>query len=140
MQRDLDRVNFVLAAYMRTRLYKIRKHALHLISDQKLMFTRLSRHEHEFCRDIAELVVTHWRGTALGAFPERYKAVAGDKAITAGPDLSRHVFVHLKRAVPDFSLGSGADAAPVPLEEGDTFVMSYNAARQLIETGAAVLL
>ncbi len=140
VQRDVDRINFVLAAYMRTRLCKIRDQALYLSSQQQLLRTRLSVAERVFCEDMVKLLGTHLAGAVLDHIPPRYKQLSQDKAITAGPKLDTHVFVILTAEVPDFSVGSGVDELTVNLEKGDCFVMAYSTARPLIEQGKARLM
>lgn len=132
-------MSFLLAAYMRTRIQKIRRDALHLLSDQDLMYTRLSPAEQAFAKGVAKLMDEHLTSTALAHLPDMYRKVAGDKDITAGPSLHRHVFVSFTSDVPGLKVGAGADSSTMDAVVGDCLVMEYAAAKTLVAEGKATL-
>lgn len=73
-QMEIDRVNFLVASYLRTRLFKIQKYAVYLLSNAD-MYARLSEREKEFARGYVDSLEQHFRKSFLDAIPEKYRSL-----------------------------------------------------------------
>lgn len=70
---ELDRVRFILASYLRTRLTKIREQATYLqtlgLAEQRSL---MSEPERQFLREVLKAVGDHLRTAVLAVLPDKY--------------------------------------------------------------------
>jgi GINS complex subunit 4 len=137
---DVDRVRYLLAAYLRCRLFKIRNHAAHLWTLTELRRTRLSKEENEFLREIIEAQFGHWKMSGLAALPKEYgvESVVKDPEVRRGPSLRSYVLaraheettVTLEHRVrrPDGS-ESGTELRPISMPAGGVILVRYDSIR-----------
>ena len=71
---EMDRVSFVLKAYLRTRLAKIHKYGMHLLTDGEYA-ERMSPLEAEYCRKYVDMVGTHFESAFLSTVPEQFRSL-----------------------------------------------------------------
>lgn len=72
---EVDRINFLLVDYHRTRLLKIQKHALYMLQNEELL-ARLSKKEEEFAKKYLDIVVTHQKEVVVDKLPRIFRKLA----------------------------------------------------------------
>ena len=73
-QAELNRVRFLIRAYYRTRLFKIEKHAVHVVKPETNEFAKLSPQEQKYATDYVNMLEEHF-GSVLGQMPEKYSSM-----------------------------------------------------------------
>eukprot|EP00954_Amorphochlora_amoebiformis_P000602 47765-Amorphochlora_amoeboformis.AAC.2 len=68
---EIERINFILKSYLRTRLWKMEKHIIHILSTAD-MVARLSPQEVDFCKKYADLIEKNFNTAFLRHLPEQY--------------------------------------------------------------------
>jgi GINS complex subunit 4 len=79
---EIDRLQYMVSSYLRTRLRKIEKFALHLLSDAVLS-QRLSQKELNFAKQYVVLFETHVNDLALGKFAEEHRSITSEGMSTS---------------------------------------------------------
>lgn len=100
---EIDRLNYVLRCYYRTRLRKIEK-GIHQIMEQPSLYDRLSKYEKRYAEGYMDLLESHFKGSFLRKLPSRLRDLKNDKdgRVESIPkaDLNRFVFI---RAISNIS-------------------------------------
>lgn len=92
-QMELDRANFLLASYLRTRLKKIEKYILHIMTSDRIKKTVLSEQELVFAEGYYKIMEQHLHALYLDGIPEKFRSFLGstvgqlDRAMIPEPDL-----------------------------------------------------
>jgi len=87
-QMDVDRANFVLASYLRTRLAKIEKYITYImLPDSTDERQRLSPQEKRFAAAYSELVREHFHESFLNQLPEKYRNL-NERGMVEQPNLT----------------------------------------------------
>jgi GINS complex subunit 4 len=71
---ELDRINYVLRCYLRTRLEKIELHVIYILKSPEYR-QRLSGAEMEFARNYADLLQQHFVKSALNNLPSQLRGL-----------------------------------------------------------------
>uniref|UniRef100_H3GIC8 DNA replication complex GINS protein SLD5 n=1 Tax=Phytophthora ramorum TaxID=164328 RepID=H3GIC8_PHYRM len=74
-QMEIDRLRYMVSSYLRTRLRKIEKFAVHILGDAVLT-QRLSMKERHFAQQFVMLLESHMNDLALGKFAEEHRSIA----------------------------------------------------------------
>lgn len=77
MQLDVDRLQFILTSYLRTRLLKIEQHVMYILLHQDYV-ERLSEHEAKFASNYVDLLAEHFHTSLLDLIPERFRELDDD--------------------------------------------------------------
>lgn len=134
IQTELERVKFLLRSYLRTRLSKIDKYALHCLRNPEIM-TRLSSLERQYAEKHQGLLERHYQLTFLKDFPDSGNLRKLDDGAAAGlsmidtPDLKSSVFCKVIRPIEE-SIRLGPEK--IDLEVGNIALLRYEAIRQYI--------
>ncbi|KJE88453.1 hypothetical protein CAOG_00109 [Capsaspora owczarzaki ATCC 30864] len=137
---EYDRLLFVIRSYLRTRLTKIQRHAMYILSSAE-MRQRLSPEELRFTHSYVTLSEQHYSNSCLHDFPEMIQRL-DEKGMIPEPDLQTHVFCKVMEDVGDVEIEradvSGVNS--VTLLKGDQFLLRYEPIRPLVANGSVVLL
>lgn len=128
-------MTYLLSAYLRTRLRKIRDNVLYLLSDSQAMYTLLSPAEQAFCSEVGQLVDQQLTGSATSHLPPRIAKSLPEEGITAPP--SPHKFVLVEALVDGASLQAGSETYRP--EQGAIAAVDFVHARALLEEGSVRL-
>ncbi|KAI3867894.1 hypothetical protein MKX03_021301 [Papaver bracteatum] len=137
-QMDLDRTEFLLRSYLRTRLQKIEKYMIH-ISETEL-WNRLSKPEQEFAERCKENMGNHLKQSVLSRLPFGYQdflkqSISSEEDdMVPEPQLDTFVFCKSKESVGSFQLDIIGDEV-VDLIADDLYVLRYKSIKPLVETG-----
>lgn len=130
-QLDIQRMRYLIAAYLRTRLLKIQRWATHLISDAD-MKSRLSPAELDFAKSFVATRMGHLQASVLNHLPVVYRALVGEEAsVLEGPDLNTHVTAWPLENLGDIML----DDEPMDMPAGRAKILSYRHVRDYVAAG-----
>ncbi|KAJ7517779.1 hypothetical protein O6H91_21G040300 [Diphasiastrum complanatum] len=134
---DLDRTLFLLRAYLRTRLNKIEKFALHVLKAQEL-WDRLSEQEQDYAQRFTDSLHKHFQQTVLGKLPYGYQSImkqatsSEEDDMIPEPNLDTFVFCRSKRAIGAFQLDEKGDET-VDLMADDLYILRYRPIKDLLD-------
>lgn len=153
---DIQRVRFLLAAYHRTRLLKVRRSsswcahdphsprrlqiqrwALHVTSEPELT-ARLSRHEKGFAREFLRVRHGHLQDSVLAHLAPAYRALVGhERGVLDGPPLGTHVAALPLEDLGEVVLGGGGEEGgePMDMPQGQAKILPYASVRDLLLAG-----
>eukprot|EP01138_Halocafeteria_seosinensis_P012567 gb/GECG01012840.1/.p1 GENE.gb/GECG01012840.1/~~gb/GECG01012840.1/.p1 ORF type:complete len:319 (+),score=40.75 gb/GECG01012840.1/:1-957(+) len=124
-QMDIDRVQYLISSYLRTRLIKIKENCTYILANHDTMLDKLSSAEQEWVRTYADLMHTHLSESALDSLPELYQKLNDDEQIREGPDLDKFVVCHVLEDLGPLSSITGATGDDIAVEEGSTYLLPY---------------
>ena len=128
---EMDRINFVLKAYLRARITKIEKGVIQILSKDELS-NRLSEPELDLATNYLKLVETTFKDSFLKHLPPKYNSLEDEAILASGGAQDQYVFCRSKKNLGAVSLGQGGD---VTLNEDDIIVASYEPLKRLVENG-----
>ncbi|KAI3904708.1 hypothetical protein MKW98_014888 [Papaver atlanticum] len=137
-QMDLDRTEFLLRSYLRTRLQKIEKYMIHISKSE--LWNRLSKPEQEFAKRCKENMENHLKQSVLSRLPFGYQdfvkqSISSEEDdMVPEPQLDTFVFCKSKGSVGSFQLDAVGDEV-VDLIADDLYVLRYKSIKPLVETG-----
>lgn len=108
-EMDVNRLMFLLRAYLRIRLSKIEKFALHIMRTAEL-WDRLSPREQEYAQKFVDILSKHMHDSVLGKLEKAYDSMMKQAAsseendMIVEPQLDTFVFCQSKTAVGSFQL------------------------------------
>ncbi|KAK6226937.1 DNA replication complex GINS protein SLD5 [Colletotrichum tabaci] len=140
IQTELERFKFLVRSYLRARIAKIDKHALHYLSSPALR-ARLSSIELAYATRHQALLHNHYLSSFLSSFPTQLQNLndtAGNISMIDGPDLDTAVFVRLLRDVDVQGRGTDSDGVVVG-REGDILILRWSSAKPVVDAGDAEL-
>lgn len=154
-QTEIERVNFVVRSYVRTRLFKIEKYARYILANPE-MHSRLSETElkhaerflfvlpfsscfatlsHLFLYSCsyAKLIDTHFSESVLKSLPTQQRSLDDNAAVTpsmiTAPDMAKPVFVHARKDCPPVNL---PDGSTMQMHKGQISLTQYRVIEQLL--------
>ncbi|KAA0164925.1 hypothetical protein FNF28_03659 [Cafeteria roenbergensis] len=141
---EADRVRYVLANYLRTRLHKIRCQVYGLVGMQpRARRELLSREEETFVQRLFVALGDHLTDEVLAQVPEKYSAGI-EKSMESQPSHQQMVFVEaITDDIGDVTVpgaADGSEAQTVSMQAGSTFVLPFSIARPLVATDKLVLM
>lgn len=141
IQTELERVKYLMRSYLRTRIHKIDKYALHCLRDQDVML-RLSNLEKQYVQKHQAILERHYHLAFLKDLPEAGNLRKLDDTAAAGlsmidvPDLNKAVFCKVVKPIfSEIKVGSET----MDLEVGNTLLIRYGAVRKYIYDESMVL-
>ncbi|TKW59262.1 DNA replication complex GINS protein SLD5 [Colletotrichum tanaceti] len=140
IQTELERFKFLVRSYLRARIAKIDKHALHYLSSPALR-ARLSSTELAYATRHQALLHNHYLSSFLSSFPAQLQNLndtAGNISMIDGPDLDTAVFVRLLRDVDVQGRGTDSDGVAMG-REGDILILRWSSAKPVVDAGDAEL-
>ncbi|KAF3911877.1 hypothetical protein AA313_de0209886 [Arthrobotrys entomopaga] len=140
IQTELERVKFLIRSYLRTRIAKIDKHALHILSTPTLRHL-LSPSEQTYLKTHQALLNELYLSSFLKNFPENLRRLddsAGGISMVEEPDLDSAVFLRVVRDVDIEIAWEGGET--VPMRAGDVYVIRYSAVKEAVKKGDVELI
>ncbi|KAI9868613.1 MAG: GINS complex subunit [Trichoglossum hirsutum] len=141
IQTELERFKFLVRSFLRARIAKIDKHALHILTTPTVR-ARLSAPELQYLTQHHALQHAHFLASFLQNFPtqlQRLDDTAGGISMIDSPDLDAAVFVRVLRDVEEPLVIAGTDASAV-LKSGDVWVVRYSVVSELVAEGHVELI
>lgn len=138
---ELDRIKFVISSYLRTRLEKIERFAIHILSQEGNRTQDecyLTPAELRFAKEYLASVETLFRTVALQHMPNNFQAFEVNK-FSAKPNMQAHVFLQANEQVQGIVLPGAVDEE-IDFEAGSQHIIQYNAVADLVKTGAVQLI
>ncbi|ODV83182.1 hypothetical protein CANARDRAFT_30273 [[Candida] arabinofermentans NRRL YB-2248] len=135
VESELDRVQFLIRSYTRTRLLKIDKYAVHTRMNE---IHKLSSNEITYMERHLQLLMELYNNQFLKNLPEALQAIdetAGGVSMIDQPDLNQPVFV---KVLNDNSIE--IDDEEVELTKDGIYVLRYKAVSDLIRIGDVIAL
>eukprot|EP00050_Salpingoeca_kvevrii_P019619 m.88345 g.88345 ORF g.88345 m.88345 type:complete len:221 (-) comp8496_c0_seq3:109-771(-) len=132
-QMEINRLTFLMKCYLRTRLAKIERYAVHIMSTPALRM-RLSEEEQLFAARYRMLQEAHFRASCLSSIPEAFQKtdVAAERMVPQ-PDLETNVFVRCNESVGSVQLADEGEASfTVSLNQGDIYILRYSKISSLL--------
>ncbi|KAH3661611.1 hypothetical protein OGAPHI_006459 [Ogataea philodendri] len=132
VESELDRVQFLIRSYTRTRLQKIDKYSLYIRSNDTES-AKLSNNELTYMERHLELLLELYNSQFLKNLPESLQAIdetGGGVSMIEEPDLDRPVFV---KALADNVVD--VDDEEVELTTNGIYVLRYRAVMDLVKVG-----
>ncbi|KAF8477023.1 hypothetical protein BDZ91DRAFT_688061 [Kalaharituber pfeilii] len=146
IQTELERVKYLVRAYLRARMAKIDKHPLYLLSNPSAL-SNLSPPEQSYLKSHLALLNNHYLASFLRNFPAQLRRLddtAGGISMIEEPDLDSAVFCAV---VKDVGGEDGGAEVVIPgtgarftLRKGDVYVVRYSAVRKFVLEGAVELI
>jgi GINS complex subunit 4 len=140
IQTELERFKYLVRSYLRTRLAKIDRHALHYLSTDALR-ARLSEMELAYATRHQALLHNHYLSSFLSSFPpalQNLNDTAGNIAMVDTPDLESAVFIRLLSDT--LVMGRGVDTdGSVDFQQSDIIILRWTDAKPLVDSGKAEL-
>ena len=141
-ESEIERIEFSLASYLRARLAKIERHALHILSSAPRC-ARLSAREHEYAKAYIDMLEQHFTDAALGQLPPGFRELTTEGSgphdeMVDRPRLDEFVFCKIAKTLGDVEVDEQGERAF--LSEGDVHVLRYRPMRTWVERGDVSLL
>ncbi len=140
IQTELERYKFLVRSYLRARIAKIDRHALHYLSAPDLR-ARLSPTELAYATRHQALLHNHYLSSFLSSFPpalQNLNDTAGNISMIDAPDLDTAVFIRLLQDTAVEGRGTDADGA-MDGKGGDVVILRWSDAKTLVRSGRAEL-
>ncbi|KPM34975.1 DNA replication complex GINS protein SLD5 [Neonectria ditissima] len=140
IQTELERYKFLVRSYLRARIAKVDKHALHYLSSQQLR-SRLSPTEAAYATRHQALLHNHYLSSFLSSFPQELQNLndtGGNTSMIDSPDLDTAVFIRLLRDKDVHGMGTDNDIS-LPSKNGDILILRWSSAKSLVDAGDAEL-
>lgn len=136
-QMEADRLQYMLASYLRGRIKKIEKYVLAILKSEQ-MTERLSDEEFTFAKGYADLLEKSYVNSFLQWIPQMFRDLVTQNSevdMVEEPDLDAPVFMRVKQNVGAFEInpdGTGEKVYEIDLNEGDILAASYRPFRGLL--------
>ncbi|KAL9582563.1 MAG: hypothetical protein Q9212_003224 [Teloschistes hypoglaucus] len=141
IQTELERFKFLVRSFLRTRIAKIDKHTLHILTSPT-QSARLSEPERQYATNHQALLQAHYQSSFLAQFPtslQRLDDTAGGISMIEQPDVDTAVFVRGLRDIDEPIIVEGTDI-DFELRRGDVYVVRWSAVREWVLSGDAELI
>ncbi|XP_010671758.2 DNA replication complex GINS protein SLD5 [Beta vulgaris subsp. vulgaris] len=137
-QMDMDRAQYVLRSYLRTRLQKIEKDMIHISKTD--LWDRLSKEEQNFAKRCYENMKGYLDESVLSKLPSGYQSdlkqsnASEEDDMVPEPNLETFVFCKSESSIGAIPLDDSADEI-VDLVAGDLYVLRYKSIKPFVENG-----
>lgn len=140
IQTELERFKFLVRSYLRARIAKIDRHALHYLSSAALR-ARLSPTELGYATRHQALLHNHYLGSFLSSFPanlQNLNDTSGSITMIDTPELEKAVFIRLLKDAVVQGKGTDVDGR-MEGKEGDIAILRWSDAKAFVESARAEL-
>jgi GINS complex subunit 4 len=139
IESELDRVNFILRSYLRTRLCKVDTYTIHIRNSEELI-QRLSPDETRYMENHFRALVELYNALFLAQLPEQLQALddrGGGISMIEEPDLEKPVFI---KVVDDVLEGIVIGDEKIDLVQGSIYLIRYSAVQSYVHGGDVLLI
>ena len=141
-QMEIDRVKYLLASYLRTRLFKIERLAAYLTDpDNAALRELMSKEEWHYAEKYMECVHGHFKACVLGQLPEMFQGLfekGGDVDMVPKPNMDKFVFSRAEGDVGSVPMDEAGTAALI--RKGDIYALRYHPVSGTVSDGDMSLL
>ncbi|KNA18509.1 hypothetical protein SOVF_070120 [Spinacia oleracea] len=137
-QMDMDRAQYMLRSYLRTRLQKIEKDMIHISKTD--LWNRLSKEEQSFSKRCYENMKSYLDESVLSKLPSGYQSdlkqsnASEEDDMVPESNLETFVFCKSESSIGAIPLDDSADEI-VDLVAGDLYVLRYKSIKPFVENG-----
>lgn len=138
---ELDRIRFVISSYLRTRLEKIERYAILILSEEAKRSPEelyLTDGETKFAKEYLTSVETLFRTVALRHMPPNFQEFQVSN-LTVKPNMHAHVFLRANKSVTGIIIPGTVDQE-IYFEAGSQHIIRYNAVADLVKDGSVQLI
>ncbi|CAI5734601.1 unnamed protein product [Peronospora destructor] len=135
-QMEIDRLRYMVSSYLRTRLRKIEKFAIHILGDATLI-QRLSMKERSFAQQYVTLYESHINDLAMSKFDAEHRSLTSEDMVLK-PNLDGFVFCQGLDAGGVQCDDKGANF--VQVTSADRYVLRYRSIQEHVKSGAIELI
>eukprot|EP00055_Hartaetosiga_balthica_P011463 m.52166 g.52166 ORF g.52166 m.52166 type:complete len:265 (+) comp7605_c0_seq1:141-935(+) len=135
---ELERLRFLVASYLRTRLLKIEKYATYINNTPSIQ-SRLSDNERSYLVRYCELVDKHFSSSFLERIPENIAQDLDGNRMTA-PNMDDHVLCKFDTDIGALDVGDETSTTHIDVSIGDVYIVRYNTVDTLIRKNEAHLI
>ncbi|OAD56495.1 DNA replication complex GINS protein SLD5 [Eufriesea mexicana] len=138
---EVDRIKFVVSSYLRTRLEKIEKYTIHILSQEVNRSSEecyLTAAELQFAKEFLANIETLFKTIALQYMPGNFQVFEVNK-LTVKPNMQTYVFLRTNNRVNGIILPGSMDEE-IDLEPGSQHIIQYSAIADLVKSGAVQLI
>lgn len=138
---ELDRIRYVISSYLRTRLEKIERYTISILSEEDSRSpeeTYLTPGELSFAKEYLANLETLFKTIALQHMPPNFQRFEVNK-FAIKPNLQAHVFLRANRKVTGIVL-PGVLNEEIDFEEGSQHIIQYSAVAHLVKSGVVQLI
>ncbi|XP_034193725.2 DNA replication complex GINS protein SLD5 [Osmia lignaria lignaria] len=138
---ELDRIRFLVSSYLRTRLEKIEKYVIHILSqeaDRSLEDCYLTSAELQFAKDYLASIETLFKATALNHMPGNFQGFEKEQLIVK-PNMHAYIFLQANDRINGVVLPGSLDEE-INFEPGSAHIVPYKAVADLVKSGAVQLI
>ncbi|WFD34010.1 GINS complex subunit [Malassezia cuniculi] len=136
VQLDMERGKWIVRSYLRVRLHKIERYAMHIAGSTAAQ-ERLSAPELGYVRRYSQMSADHFNSTVLQHLPEEMRGLSdpapgapgGAGSMVRTPRMDAPVFVYCRQDCGQLLL---PDGAPVYLAQGSIHLLQYRTVRALL--------
>ena len=124
-QMEIDRIKYLLASYLRTRLFKIEQLAAYVLQNQEAR-ERLSAEEVVYAQKYLECVHGHFKACVLDQLPEMFQGLfeqGADTDMIPKPNMNKFVFSRAEREIGSVDMDEARTAAY--FRKGDIYALRY---------------
>lgn len=136
-QLDLDRMKYLVANYLRTRLFKIQNMAISIVYNGQ--DENLSCKEYEFLAKFYLLKTNHFKKSFLLNIPEEFRKIEDEqhsKTPITRVNMKKHVIVKALHDLGTFKVDEETDKS-INLSKNDIVVLPYNCVKESMIAGRA---
>mmetsp|Transcript_790 Transcript_790/g.1994 ORF Transcript_790/g.1994 Transcript_790/m.1994 type:complete len:215 (-) Transcript_790:168-812(-) len=133
LELEVDRIRFVLRAYLRARMCKIQKYNMFLLSDRAQM-DRMSSVELKACKAFTDAMEAHQNHSFVANIPENLRNLHAPDMIVK-PDMDSHVFIKVLKNVGSIRV----EDEDVEMNKDEIVLVNYSHVEGLIERGEAAM-
>ena len=142
-QMEVNRLNYIVTSYHRTRLSKIQQYPMHIYRDNDLK-QRLSKSELSFLGNYIDLMSGHLEQTVTNHLPPQFKSLTdegslGSVSMIPRPNLNKYVFIKAKEDIGDVEIVDGPEGVQT-INKDDIFAVIYEPVEHLLLDGKIELL
>ncbi|KAK9084376.1 hypothetical protein Scep_030847 [Stephania cephalantha] len=136
-QMDLDRMQFLLRSYLRIRLQKIVKYAIHISKSEA--WSRLSEQEQKFAKRCMDDMEKHLNQSVLSRLPYGYQSIlkqsisSEEDDMVPQPHLDTYVFCKSRTPLGALQIADGED--PMDVLADFLYLFHYKSIRSFVESG-----
>lgn len=138
---ELDRIRYVISSYLRTRLEKIERYTIHILSEEDNRSPEeayLTPGELRFAKEYLASMETLFKTIALQNMPPSCQRFEVNK-FAIKPNMQAHVFLRAKEKVTGIIL-PGTLNEEIDFEEGSQHIIQYSAVAHLVKSGVVQLI
>ena len=134
-QMEVNRLNYIVTSYHRTRLRKIQQYPMHIYRDNELK-QRLSKAEFSFLTDYIDLISGHLEQTVTNHLPKQFQSLTdegslGSVSMIPHPNLNKYVFIKAKEDIGDVEIVDGPEGVQT-INKDDVFAVIYEPIEHLL--------